>query len=33
MKYCFGVDIRTTVKLGLFSEAGAVEEMGDRDKN
>ena len=24
MKYCFGVDIGgTTVKLGLFSEAGA----------
>ena len=25
MKYCFGVDIGgTTVKLGLFSEAGAI---------
>ena len=34
MKYCFGVDIGgTTVKLGLFSEAGAIVEMGDRDKN
>ena len=27
MKYCFGVDIGgTTVKLGLFSEAGAIVE-------
>ena len=29
MKYCFGVDIGgTTVKLGLFSEAGAIVESG-----
>ena len=28
MKYCFGVDIGgTTVKLGLFSEAGAIVEI------
>ena len=27
MKYCFGVDIGgTTVKLGLFCEAGAIVE-------
>ena len=27
MKYCYGVDIGgTTVKLGLFSEAGAIVE-------
>ena len=29
MKYCFGVDIGgTTVKLGLFSEAGAIVRSG-----
>ena len=29
MKYCFGVDIGgTTVKLGLFSEAGALWRNG-----
>ena len=31
MKYCFGVDIGgTTVKLGLFSEAGAIVERNGR---
>ena len=33
MKYCFGVDIGgTTVKLGLFSEAGAIVEKELRMK-